>query len=77
VRGPDPLGQGHRLRNLPLKGYAQNQLWCEIVAHPARQPGNPAWPVSETHSQPNTSGQQITGAKDQVSARNSMGPLNK
>lgn len=20
------------LRNLPLKGYAQNQLWCEIVA---------------------------------------------
>ena len=21
-----------RLRNLPLKGFAQNQLWCEIVA---------------------------------------------
>jgi hypothetical protein len=20
------------LRNLPLKGFAQNQLWCEIVA---------------------------------------------
>ena len=32
MRGPDPLCQGHRLRNLPLKGFAQNQLWCEIVA---------------------------------------------
>ena len=24
--------QPARLRNLPLKGYAQNQVWCEIVA---------------------------------------------
>lgn len=24
--------QGHRLPNLPLKGLAQNQVWCEIVA---------------------------------------------
>ena len=28
IRGAKDTG----LRNLPLKGYAQNQLWCEIVA---------------------------------------------
>jgi hypothetical protein len=33
VRGPDPLRpKDTGLRNLPLKGYAQNRLWCEIVA---------------------------------------------
>jgi DDE family transposase len=28
IRGAKDAG----LRNLPLKGYAQNQLWCEIIA---------------------------------------------
>jgi hypothetical protein len=28
------------LRNLPLKGFAQNQLWCEIAARAARAPGH-------------------------------------
>jgi hypothetical protein len=28
IRGAKDTG----LRNLPLKGYAQNQVWCEIVA---------------------------------------------
>jgi hypothetical protein len=32
VREPHPEREGHRLRNLPLKGFAQNQAWCEIVA---------------------------------------------
>jgi hypothetical protein len=32
VRGPHPLRQGHRAAELPLKGFAQNQVWCEIVA---------------------------------------------
>jgi hypothetical protein len=32
VRGSDPQCQGHRLRNLPLYGFGQNQLWCELVA---------------------------------------------
>ena len=33
LRGPDPRHQGRfGLRNLPLKSFAQNQLWCEIVA---------------------------------------------
>jgi hypothetical protein len=26
------MRQDTGLRNLPLKGFAQNQLWCEIVA---------------------------------------------
>ena len=32
MRGPDPHAKDTGLRNLPLKGFAQNQLWCEIVA---------------------------------------------
>ena len=32
MRGPDPQRQGHRAAEPPLKGFAQNQLWCEIVA---------------------------------------------
>jgi hypothetical protein len=32
LRGQDPQRQGHGLRNLPLHGYHQNQLWCQIVA---------------------------------------------
>ena len=32
VRGPDPLRQGHRPAQPPLNGYAQNQIWGEIVA---------------------------------------------
>jgi hypothetical protein len=32
VRGPDPGRQGHRAPEPPLKGFAQNQWWCEIVA---------------------------------------------
>jgi hypothetical protein len=32
VRGPHPLREGHRLAEPPLKGFAQNQLWCEIVS---------------------------------------------
>ena len=32
LRGPDPLRQGHRAAEPPLKGFAQNQLWCEIVS---------------------------------------------
>ena len=31
VRGPDPLRQGHRPAQPALQGYAQNQIWCEIV----------------------------------------------
>jgi hypothetical protein len=26
------IGQGHPLRNLPLHGFAQNQIWCELAA---------------------------------------------
>src|SRR5690242_10253762 len=32
VRGPHPQCQGHGLRNLPLHGFTQNQLWCEFAA---------------------------------------------
>jgi hypothetical protein len=32
VRGPDSLREGHRAAEPSLKGFAQNQLWCEIVA---------------------------------------------
>jgi hypothetical protein len=32
VRGPDRNAKDTGPRNLPLKGYAQNQVWCEIVA---------------------------------------------
>jgi len=32
VRGPDPERQGLRAAEPALKGFAQNQLWCEIVA---------------------------------------------
>jgi hypothetical protein len=32
VRGPFSCAKDTGLRNLPLKGYAQNRLWCEIVA---------------------------------------------
>ena len=32
MRGPDPLRQGHRAAQPSLKGFAQNQLWCEIIA---------------------------------------------
>jgi len=32
VRGPHPGAKDTGLRNLPLKGFAQNQLCCEIVA---------------------------------------------
>ena len=32
LRGPDRNAKDTGLRNLPLKGFAQNQLWCEIVA---------------------------------------------
>ena len=30
--GPDRCAKDTGLRNLPLRGYAQNQVWCEIVA---------------------------------------------
>src|SRR6202012_3395888 len=32
LRGPDPLRKDTGLRNLPLKSFAQNQLWCELTA---------------------------------------------
>jgi Transposase DDE domain group 1 len=32
VRGPLRNAKDTGLRNLPLKGFAQNQAWCEIVA---------------------------------------------
>ena len=32
MRGPDPLAKDTGLRNLPLHGFAQNQIWCELVA---------------------------------------------
>ncbi len=32
MRGPDPLRQGHRSPEPALKGFTQNQIWCEIVA---------------------------------------------
>jgi DDE family transposase len=33
LRGPDPRRQGHRAAQpAALKSFAQNQLWCEIVA---------------------------------------------
>ena len=32
ARCEDPQRQGHRAAEPPLKGFAQNQLWCEIVA---------------------------------------------
>ena len=41
IRGAKDTG----LRNLPFKGYAQNQVWCEIVAWPASSlPGRRCWP---------------------------------
>jgi DDE family transposase len=44
------------LRNLPLKGFAQNQLWCEIVSLACELP--------ENQPQPNTSSQHVRHAKD-------------
>ena len=32
VRGPDPLRQGHRPAQPALRGFDQNQIWCELVA---------------------------------------------
>jgi hypothetical protein len=32
VRGPFRCAKDTGLRNLPLKGYAQTQFWCEIAA---------------------------------------------
>jgi Transposase DDE domain group 1 len=32
VRRPHAVAKDTGLRNLPLKGFAQNQVWCEIVA---------------------------------------------
>ena len=32
LRGPDPRRERHRAAEPSLKGFAQNQLWCEIVA---------------------------------------------
>jgi Transposase DDE domain group 1 len=32
LRGPHPLHKDTGLRNLPLRGFTQNQIWCEIVA---------------------------------------------
>jgi len=32
VRGPTRCAKDTGLRNLPLHGYDQNQVWCEIVA---------------------------------------------
>ena len=33
MRGPDPRNaKDTGLRNLPLHGYQQNQIWCEIIA---------------------------------------------
>ena len=32
MRGPHRGAKDTSLRNLPLKGFAQNQVWCEITA---------------------------------------------
>jgi hypothetical protein len=32
LRGPHPQLRGHRLTNLPLQDFIQNQIWCAIVA---------------------------------------------
>lgn len=32
MRGPDPRREGHRAAEPSPKGFAQNQIWCEIVA---------------------------------------------
>ena len=32
MRGPHPRAKDTGLRNLPLKGFARNQIWCEIAA---------------------------------------------
>jgi hypothetical protein len=32
VREPDPDAKDTGLRNLPLKGSTQNQVWCDLVA---------------------------------------------
>jgi hypothetical protein len=32
MRGSHPRREGTGLLNLPLKGFTQNQVWCEIAA---------------------------------------------
>jgi hypothetical protein len=43
------------LRNLPLRGYAQDQIWCEIVAPACELPAwmqMPAWPGEARRREP-------------------------